>query len=228
MAIRDWFKRRKKLSEEAAAPVNTACPEASEAPAEPEEILEADDVFEAEPMPRLTDMDFSDFWHDIRESERRYMSSPADLREIRDVQEKLGFRLPDAYVELMKMHNGGLLNRCWYPVKEDAKTYSDYIQVTGILGIGSEVPYSLCGRFGSEFLLEGHETLKGAGIALMNSISPTRAMLMLDYRKCGVNGEPEILYVNLETKEERVVARDFEAFIRNLKTSMEALSDSET
>ena len=61
----------------------------------------------------------------------------------------------------------------------------------------------------------------------MNSISPSRAMLMLDYRKCGPDGEPEVLYVNLETKEEVVIARNFETFIRGLKTSMEALSDSE-
>lgn len=257
MAIRDWFKRKKKAEETVSAPVECDAPASAvlqeEAPGEAEakdfaevisedvvldevieqadeacETFEADAVFEKEPEPRLTDMDFSDFWHDIRESERRYMSAPADIKTVYAIQEKLGFKLPGTYVELMKQHNGGLLNRCWFPVKENAKTYQDYIQVTGILGIGSDVPYSLCGRFGSEFLLDGFESLKGAGIALMNSISPARAMLMLDYRKCGADGEPEVLYVNLETSEECVVARDFEAFVRGLKTSLEALSDSES
>ena len=226
MSIRDWFKLRKKTDSVQAEPVILEN-EKEEIREEAVEVLEADIVYEAEPAPVLTDMDFSEFWHDIRESERRYMSPPADIKIVLSVQEKLGFRLPDAYVELMKMHNGGLLNRCWYPVKENARTYSDYIQVTGILGIGDEVPYSLCGRFGSEFLLEGHENLKNAGIALMNSISPSRAMLMLDYRNCGADGEPEVLYVNLESGEEKTVAPNFEAFIRGLKTSMEALSDSE-
>lgn len=227
MSIRDWFRRRRKNKPIEAVFIETEEEETPKEELHEEEVLEADIVYEAEPEPVLSDMDFTEFWHDIRESERRYMSAPADQKIIHTVQEKLGFRLPDAYVELMKMHNGGLLNRCWYPVKENAKTYSDYIQVTGILGIGDEVPYSLCGRFGSEFLLEGHESLKTAGIALMNSISPSRAMLMLDYRKCGPDGEPEVLYVNLETKEETVIARNFETFIRGLKTSMEALSDSE-
>ena len=96
MSIRDWFKLRKKTDSVQAEPVISEN-EKEEIREEAVEVLEADIVYEAEPKPVLTDMDFSEFWHDIRESERRYMSPPADIKIVLSVQERLGFRLPDAY-----------------------------------------------------------------------------------------------------------------------------------
>ena len=191
-----------------------------------EAVLDADEVLDSEPEPRLSDMDFSDFWHDIKESERHYESAKPDLRAIRSVQEELGFRLPDTYVELMKMHNGGMVNRCWYPINFPAETYSDYIQITHLLGIGRDANYSLCGRFGSRFLLEGKGDLEKAGVAFANCISPSRAILILDYRTSGNDGEPCVTYINSQTHEETVIAPNFEIFVRGLKTSLEALGQS--
>lgn len=199
-------------------------PETALAAQEP--ILVADEVMDSEPEAHLTDMDFSDFWHDIQESEQRYESMRPDMRLIRSVEEELGLKLPDSYIELMKMRNGGMLNRCWYPIRFPAETYSDYIQITHFLGIGREALYSLCGRFGSEFLLEGKDALKGKSIAFANCISPSRAILILDYRNAE-GGDPCITFVNSQTGEEIVVAANFELFIRSLKTSLEALGPKE-
>lgn len=236
MPIFNWFKK-KKNAETAEAEIMQAVQtegskETAGAPAEEAEIavkeavLNADDVLDSEPEAHLTDMDFSDFWHDIKESERRYEAARPDLRLIRSIQDELGFVLPDAYVELMKMHNGGMLNRCWYPINFPAETYADYIQVTHLLGIDREIAYSLCGRFGSKFLLEDKGSLENAGIAFANCISPTRAILILDYRTSGKDGEPCVTYINSATHEETVIAPNFEIFIRGLKTSLEALGQT--
>ncbi len=215
-------------SPEASEPLPETAPEATieNAIATQEAVLIADEIMDSEPEPLLTDMDFSDFWHDIKESERRYESTRPDMRLIRSVEEALGFKLPHSYVELMKMHNGGMLNRCWYPIRFPAETYADYIQITHFLGIGRDAPYSLCGRFGSEFLLEGRDALKGAGVAFANCISPSRGLILLDYRNAG-DGEPCVTFVNSQTGEESVVAANFELFIRSLKTSLEALGQRE-
>lgn len=238
MSIFSIFRRKK--SEETAAPTQTETVEIKEAeekqvlPEKSDEaaisvketVLDADEILDSEPEPQLTDMDFSDFWHDIRESERHYESAKPDLRAVRSVQEELGFRLPDTFVELMKMHNGGMVNRCWYPIRFPAETYSDYIQITHLLGIGRDANYSLCGRFGSKFLLEGKGELETAGIAIANCISPSRAVIMLDYRNAGKDGEPCVTFVNSQTNEESIIAPNFEIFIRGLKTSLEALGQS--
>ncbi len=192
-----------------------------------EAVLVADEILDSEPEPRLSDMDFSDFWHDIKESERRYESTKPDMRMIRSVEEELGFKLPDSYIELMKMHNGGMLNRCWYPIRFPAETYSDYIQITHFLGIGRDALYSLCGRFGSEFLLEDKDAFKGKAVAFANCISPSRAIIVLDYRNVEDGGEPCVTFVNSQTGEESVVAANFELFIRSLKTSLEALGQKD-
>ena len=54
-------------------------------PAETAEVFEADEIIAAEPLPRLTNVDFEGFWHDTRESERRHVSAAPDYRIIRDV-----------------------------------------------------------------------------------------------------------------------------------------------
>ncbi|MBR3928114.1 MAG: SMI1/KNR4 family protein [Clostridia bacterium] len=233
MPIFNWFRNKKNAGgqekETEAVQVNEPtekCEEESALSVQ-EAVLIADEVLESEPDPKLSDMDFSDFWHDIKESERRYESNKPDQRMIRSVQEELGFKLPDTFVELMRMHNGGMVNRCWYPINFPAETYADYIQITHLLGIGRDAYYSLCGRFGSRFLLEGRGDFEKAGIAIANCISPSRAILILDYRTSGSDGEPCVTYINSASGEETVIAPNFEIFIRGLKTSQEALRQRE-
>ena len=62
-------------------------------PAETAEVFEADEIIAAEPLPRLTNVDFEGFWHDTRESERRHVSAAPDYRIIRDVEQELGYKL---------------------------------------------------------------------------------------------------------------------------------------
>ncbi|MBQ3079473.1 MAG: SMI1/KNR4 family protein [Clostridia bacterium] len=212
-------------AEPEAAEPEAAAPEVTEDGAivieeEAPEVFEADVILEAEPDPMLSDMDFTDFWHDTKESERRHISSAPDWRIIRDVEEELGYKLPASYIELMKNHNGGLVNRCWFPLSGDAKEFSDFVQITGFFGIGREAPYSLLGRFGSRFLLEGiknHEEIQG--IAISNVISPARGLIILDYSECRKDGEPRVCCVDYENGEVKPLAKSFEAFARGLKAS---------
>ena len=218
MGIKDWFRRARPKNEESNA--DEPAPQLqTEAAAEAEDALNADEIIAAEPAPRLNDMDFTGFWHDTRESERRHICPPPDFRAVREAEEALGVKLPASYVELMKKHNGGLVSRCWFPTRTPAKGFSDYIQITDILGIGKDAPYSLLGRFGSRFLTESYGHNPEIGIAICNTIRAGHALVMLDYRKCGVRGEPEVLYSNADTREETTIAPDFETFLRGLTTS---------
>lgn len=218
MKLFDFFKRKlgkstEEVNETTTAPENTEPVE----PLKPHEILDADVILEAEPKPCLEDMDFSDFWHDAREAGRNHVSPVPDWRVLHSVEEELGYRLPGSYVELMKMHNGGMTNRCWYPVQQPARTYDDYVQITSFLSIGKETPYSLCGRFGSKFLMESYHHDPELGVVIANTVKPGRALVFLDYRECGPQGEPRVTYSDAEKNELTVLAPDFETFLRNLK-----------
>jgi len=237
MGIRSWFKRRDRQEE---------TPEIAAAQAEETEEIqygeeddsdplyeetvvieeaapaafEIDEIIEAEPKPLLADFDVSDFWHDTRESDRRHKSAPFDHKLLREIEEELGFRLPASYTELMKMHNGGLVNRCWFQVSPEEKSYLGYVQITGFLGIGREMLYSLCGRFGSRFLLDSRAPdADVCGVAISNVISPARGLILLDYEACENEGEPCVSYLNTDTGEKKIIAPCFEAFVRTLRAS---------
>ena len=180
------------------------------------EVFEVDEILERAPAPRLGDMDFTGFWHDTRESERRLISSAPDYRIVREVEAELGVKLPASYKELMRLHNGGMVNRCWFPARRPARSMADYVQITSLLSLGKEAPYSLCGRFGSRFLVESYSHNPEIGVVIANTVKPGRALVFLDYRECGAEGEPRVTYADAETGTEIVLADSFEAFVRGL------------
>ena len=106
MPIFNWFKKKKPAETEETEMIQTSEADNTEAPSEEtalsvtEETLVADEILDSEPEAHLTDMDFSDFWHDIKESERRYEAARPDLRLIRSVQDELGFVLPDTFATM--------------------------------------------------------------------------------------------------------------------------------
>ncbi|MFC7483115.1 SMI1/KNR4 family protein [Luedemannella flava] len=63
-------------------------------------------------------VDFVGFWDAGSYSLSHYVEpSPTD-ELIAEVEADLGYRLPDSYVELARMHNGGIVHRPCYPMDE--------------------------------------------------------------------------------------------------------------
>jgi hypothetical protein len=98
--------------------------------------------------------DFSSFWDDRDYAIEEYVSAqPAD-ELIESIEEELGYKLPASYIEMMKIYNGGIpVNTC-FPTKEPTSWAEDHVAISGIMGIGREKSYSLCGDFGSPFMIE--------------------------------------------------------------------------
>ena len=68
----------------------------------------------------FTAEDLDGLWSDdVRNAQTRPEPPPSD-ELVAEVEELLGYRLPDAYVELCRLHNGGGLRRGCFPV-ESAK-----------------------------------------------------------------------------------------------------------
>lgn len=80
--------------------------------------------------------DFTGFWNESSYSERDYTEEFPDDEMIASVEQELGYKLPASYVELMRIQNGGLVEKSCFPTTESSSWADDHIAVTGIMGIG--------------------------------------------------------------------------------------------
>ena len=76
---------------------------------------------------------FDEFWDDDYYSIEEYISKPVTDKEIKAVENELGYKLPNSYIELMKLHNGGRVLKNCYPLSQRTSWADDHIQVEGIL-----------------------------------------------------------------------------------------------
>ena len=166
--------------------------------------------------------DFEGFWYDCEYSLKKYVAPAPSDELIASVEKELGgFRLPAAYVELARMHNGGMLKRNRYPMDERTGWAQDHIAITGLYAIGRTSHYSLCSGMGSKFREEewGYPPI---GVYIADTPTAGHEMIGLDYRECGKLGEPRVVYVDQEDDYSiHFVAPDFATFIRGLVNAEE-------
>ena len=161
--------------------------------------------------------DLTNFWDDNWYALKEYVSDPPSDELIASVEEELGYKLPAAYIWLMKQHNGGIpVNTC-YPCDEPTCWADDHVAITGIFGIGREKSYSLCGELGSQFMIDEWE-YPAIGVAICDCPSAGHDMIFLDYRVCGPQGEPAVVHVDQENDYKIThLADSFEEFVRGLE-----------
>ena len=105
---------------------------------EPDAAFKAQKLSEPKKMFQdMVDNLFKD-WDDSMYALKEYVSDPPSDELIASVEEELGYKLPAAYIWLMKQHNGGIpVNTC-YPCDEPTCWAEDHVAITGIFGIGRE------------------------------------------------------------------------------------------
>lgn len=159
-------------------------------------------------------MSINDFWEDSEYALEKYVCKTLTAEEIDKVEKSLGYKLPDSYINLMKIQNGGI------PKNNEIKcSNGKNIVITGIFGIGFDKERSLCGKLGSQFWINEWE-YPNIGIAICDTISGGHDMIFLDYRECGVDGEPKVVHIDQENDYQiTFVANNFEEFIKNLSTN---------
>ena len=99
------------------------------------------------------------------------------------------------------------------------------MQICEVSGIGFEKDGSLCGETGQKLWLEEWE-YPPIGVYFANDPSGGHALFALDYRACGKDGEPKVVFVEQESDFEIVeLAPDFETFIRSLRHEDEFIDE---
>ncbi|RYE73456.1 MAG: SMI1/KNR4 family protein [Oxalobacteraceae bacterium] len=164
----------------------------------------------------LLDIDFDSFWDDSSYSLDNYVEpSPSDAL-IASIEAELGYKLPAAFLELARRHNGGTPIRSCFPMDEPTGWADDHIAISGLYAIGRTATCSLCGERGALFMQRewGYPPI---GFAIADTPSAGHELIMLDYRECGPEGEPHVVHVDQEADYRiTVVAPDFATFIRGL------------
>lgn len=141
--------------------------------------------------------DFSQFWEKSDYADKNYVEVYPTTEMITSIEEELGYKLPADYIWFMQQQNGGIpVNTC-FPTAMPTSWSEDHVSITGIMGIGREKAYSLCGSLGSSFMLEewGYPNI---GVVIADCPSAGHDVIMLDYRACGADGEPAVVHVDQE------------------------------
>ncbi len=141
-----------------------------------------------------------------------YLQPKLTQRAIDAAQKTLGVTLPRAYLDLLRIQNGGYLRR--------TSISPDLAPVDAIAGIGPRSP-SIRDKDWED--VKAHMRAEGfKKPARIDDLVPFSGdghfHYCLDYRKCGPHGEPRITYIDVESfGTDKVVAPSFEAFVRKLR-----------
>ncbi|MEC0123246.1 SMI1/KNR4 family protein [Paenibacillus pabuli] len=169
-----------------------------------------------EPAPGIgMHLESKGFWNDSPAYVDQYVLSPPTEEQIEAVEEQLVFKLPTFYINMMKLHNGGVPHYRYFPVSQAENDGKVHIEISNILGVGREKAHSLCGAAGSRVMIE-QEGYPEIGVVLCECPSDSE-VVMLDYRESGNAGEPEVVHVN-KTEGYKVtwLAPDVATFIQGL------------
>src|SRR5687767_7813932 len=165
------------------------------------------------------DLDLTSFWDDSEYSLKEYVDQKPSDQLIYSIEQELGYKLPVSYIELMKLHNGGIPKNTCFPTNEPTSWANDHVAITGIFGIGRNKTYSLCGSLGSKFMID-EWNYPQIGICICDCPSAGHDLIMLDYSKHGNCGEPEVVHVDQENDFKiTFLAKNFETFIKGLVNS---------
>ena len=161
--------------------------------------------------------DLSDFWEEPTGYARvNYDLTPPTSEMIQWVEKELGYKLPESYIALMGVQNGGFSKKTAFPTDTPTSWAEDHVAIEGFLSIGREKQQSLCGALGSRFMIEewGYPDI---GVAICDCPSAGHDMIFLDYRECGPQGEPKVVHIDQEAGYDITpLADSFEEFVRGL------------
>lgn len=148
-----------------------------------------------------------------------YYGPPLTEEMVREGETILGVKLPSAYLEMLRFQNGGFLAKRRFPTSQPTSWADDHVEVNEFFGLGCQhgLDSPLGSRDMSEIWMypEGLLWLSGDG----------HTGFFLDYRSCGPQGEPSVVWLDMETDPDEIfqLAPNFGEFVSKL----EVMSDDQ-
>jgi hypothetical protein len=130
---------------------------------------------------------------------------------IQAAEKKLGYTLPAAYLELLKVCNGGTIRRSVFPTDKCPAWADDHVAFETVMGIGEDE--GIDSEYGSAYLIAEWD-YPDVGVVIS---SDGHTAFLLDYSECGEAGEPRVIWVDTETGRKKpdvvVLAPDLATFL---------------
>lgn len=126
---------------------------------------------------------------------------------VTDAEKNLGVKLPESYIELCKIQNGGYITYDAFPTAVPTSWAEDHVNVDYINGIDDE------GILSSSYYIEEWELPKD----ILLVCGDGHSWIAMDYRH--TNEEPPIIFVDVEWGEETFIvelAPNFKIFLEGL------------
>jgi len=137
---------------------------------------------------------------------------------VTQAEKTLGYKLPQSYVDALREKNGGDLARGAFPTDRPTNWANNHVSCRDLMGVGCED--GIDGETGSRYLIEEWD-YPDVGIVFSTD---GHTAFMFDYSACGAQGEPRVIYVDVETDPELEVlalAPTFAAFVSGLVEEIE-------
>lgn len=139
------------------------------------------------------------------------VQAPLTDEAVREAEALLGVRLPEALLELLRVQNGGGVvdERSAFP-SEPNSWAPDHAPFDSLMGIGAaERTMSL---LDTPYLVE--EWGLPSPVVLLTGDG--HWWIALDYRECGPDGEPPVVWLDADDESELALAPDFRSFLAGL------------
>lgn len=150
-------------------------------------------------------MNDNDFWDD------NYYGHPPLTDEMRAAAElSLGIKLPERLIALLKIQNGGYTKGFIFPVQKRTSWAEDHVPLSELFGIVTDPSVST-----AQNLLDTAYMTKEWGLPEKQVIlcGDGHWWITLDYRE---SDTPAVRWIDVEIKEDIVLASSFEEFISRL------------
>jgi len=151
-------------------------------------------------------IDFTKFWSHYQD----YVNpNPVTDEMVAQAEAACGYKLPKAYIALMKTQNGGDPSKVAFPTTKPTSWSNNHIQITSVHPIGTNNCIS------SLDMIEEWQYPK-IGLVLCECPSGGHDVVMLDYSESGPQGEPKIIHYDQELEEYTFLAKNVQDFINGL------------
>lgn len=152
------------------------------------------------------------FWDPAVEFE---VQAPLTEAMVAGADEALGVQLPEAYLALLRIQNGGYTTDALqaHPAPEPTSWASNHVPFESMFGIGAN----------GEGVLKSAELSREWGMPddLVLLTGDGHWWIALDYRRSGSAGPPSVVWYDNEVGEDIQLARDFETFLEGLRSQDE-------
>jgi hypothetical protein len=145
------------------------------------------------------------FW-----SDNYYNHPPLTDEMIRVAESSLGIKLPQLYLELLKIQNGGYTQGFVYPMTQRTTWADNHVPLSELFGIVTDE-----GIRTAQNILDSHYMIEEWGLPEMQVLlnGDGHWWITLDYRN---KDNPSIKWIDVECNEEVHIADSFEQFFEGL------------